>query len=184
LIFLPQDYPIKAGNDEKDEFIEMPGIYETGDMIYRHRQTGFVMIVLFVIAFFICVDLFVLGIVFWFHLLSATMLGLIIVLMVLIPVPGVLFSALTITINQRCLDWYFAFGFWKKNLKIADISSCRIVKNPWYYGWGIRRIPGGWLYSVSGRKAVEIRLRDDGLLRLGSDEPDKLLAALKKAKVV
>jgi hypothetical protein len=153
-------------------------------MIYRHKQTGFVMIAFFVIVFFVFVDLLVLGIVFWFHMLSASMMGLVIVLMFLMAVLGGLFSTMTIIIDKGWLSWHFALGFWKRSAQLDQITSCKAVKIPWYYGWGIRRIPGGWLYRVSGRSGVEIRLENGSALHLGSDEPDKLLKALEKAKTM
>ena len=139
------------------------------------------MIVLFVIGFFVFVDLLVLGIVFWFDQLNTAVLLLTAALMLLMVVLGVLFSALTITLDPQHLQWQFAFGFWKRAIDLADIKTCKRVRNPWYYGWGIRRIPGGWLYGVSGFQAIEIELQDGKRLRLGSDEPGKLLAALEKA---
>jgi hypothetical protein len=52
------------------------------------------------------------------------------------------------------------------------------VRNPWYYGWGIRFISNGMVYNVSGFDAVEIALADGRRVRLGTDEPDAVIAAL------
>jgi len=153
-------------------------------MNYRHKQTGFVMIVLFVIAFFVFVDLLVLGIIFFFAALNAYGIALLILFMILMVISGVLFSSMTIRVNSEYLSWNFAFGFWKKSKKLADITSYRIVKNPWLYGWGIRRLPKGWLYNVSGLDAVEVQLQSGTLFRLGTDEPEKLIAALEGARAV
>ncbi len=151
-------------------------------MNYRHKQTGFVTIIIFGLAFFVVVDLLVLGIIFFNDLLSAYWMALVIVLMILIAAAGILFSSLTIMIDKARLSWHFAFGFWKKSVNLADIASCAIVRNRWFYGWGIRYTGRGWLYTVSGLNAVEIRLQDGRLFRLGTDEPEKLLAALEGAK--
>ncbi len=140
------------------------------------------MIVVFVIAFFVLVDLLVLGIVFWFHLLNAFILGLIIALMVLIVGLGALFSAMTITIDEKRISWNFAFGLLKRSLQLSQIASCRTLETPWYHGWGIGRIPGGRYYRISGGSGVEMQLEDGSALRLGSDEPGKLLSALQRAK--
>jgi hypothetical protein len=45
-------------------------------------------------------------------------------------------------------------------------------------GWGIRITTRGMLYNVSGRDAVEIRLDDGRRFRLGTDDPNGLVAAL------
>jgi hypothetical protein len=48
------------------------------------------------------------------------------------------------------------------------------VKNQWWWGWGIRLIPGGWLYNVSGLDAVELKMKNGRVYRIGTDEPRKL----------
>ncbi len=46
----------------------------------------------------------------------------------------------------------------------------------WYYGWGIRGWlwPKMWIYNVSGFDAVEIKLKNGKMYRIGTDEPKKL----------
>ena len=57
-----------------------------------------------------------------------------------------------------------------------EIVSAKIVKNHWYYGWGIRLVlwPRMWVYNVSGFDAVEIKLKNNKVYRIGTDEPKKL----------
>jgi hypothetical protein len=66
-------------------------------------------------------------------------------------------------------------------VQLADIASCAVVQNPWWYGWGIRLTPQGWLYNVAGRSAVEIRLKSGKRFRIGTDEPQQLCQALQQA---
>jgi len=54
------------------------------------------------------------------------------------------------------------------------------VKNPWYYGWGIRFTPHGWLYNVSGLHAVEIELKNGKKYRIGTDVPENLEKAIRE----
>jgi len=56
-----------------------------------------------------------------------------------------------------------------------------VVKNHWYYGWGIRLTPHGVLYNVSGFYAVELRLRTGKEFRIGTDVPQELDAAIRQA---
>ena len=49
------------------------------------------------------------------------------------------------------------------------------------YGWGIRYPFDGWLYNVSGLQAVELTVKGEGNLRIGTDEPETLVAALAEA---
>lgn len=84
---------------------------------------------------------------------------------------GYVFSSLTVQIKDSRLRSYFAGGVPARAVNLADIASVEVVKNPWYYGWGIKFTPRGWLYNVSGLNAVEIRLHDGDQFRLGTDEP-------------
>ena len=52
-------------------------------------------------------------------------------------------------------------------------------KNRWYNGWGIRLIPRGWIFNVSGFDAVEIQMKNGRRYRIGTDEPEALLAAIQ-----
>ena len=69
----------------------------------------------------------------------------------------------------------------KKSFRLEEIQDAQIVRNPWYYGWGARWIPRGWLYNVSGFDAVELQLKGHRRFRIGTDEPEQLLAAVREA---
>ena len=87
---------------------------------------------------------------------------------------------LRIRISDSEIMWGFGIGFPRKKLNLADITSIEKVTNKWWYGWGIRKIiTGGWLYSVYGLQAVEIKTANGKSVRLGTDEPKKLYRVLK-----
>lgn len=90
-----------------------------------------------------------------------------------------LFHALTVTVDANELVAKFGIGLIRFQYITTDIESVEQVRNPWYYGWGIKKYPGGWLYNVAGLDAVEITLRDGRRRRIGSDEPDALLKAIE-----
>jgi hypothetical protein len=94
---------------------------------------------------------------------------------------GTVFSSLTIEITDDELRARFGPGLTVKRVALAEIDSVQAVRNPWYYGWGIRFTPRGMLYNISGQDAVEVRMRSGKTFRLGTDEPDRLLAALEEA---
>ena len=75
----------------------------------------------------------------------------------------------------------FGPGLIHKRFKLNEIESCKVVKNHWYNGWGIRLIPHGILYNVSGFYAVEIKLRTGKQYRIGTDVPQELEVAIQKA---
>lgn len=95
-----------------------------------------------------------------------------------------IFSSLTIEIDEQFLFVRFGIGIIRKRFEMNEIESCEVIKNPWYYGWGIRRIPQGWLYRVSGPMAVKLKLKDGKVYRLGSDEPEKLSHAIESSLAV
>lgn len=93
----------------------------------------------------------------------------------------VLFFSLSIRVSEDRINWHFGPRFWKKELLIADIASCNVVRNNVLMGWGIRMLSDGWMYNVSGLLAVEIRLKSGSAIRLGSDEPNYLKEAIDGA---
>ena len=98
-------------------------------------------------------------------------------------VSAVLFASLTIEIGDGRLRWRFGPGWIRKSVAIADIEHVQAVRNSWIYGWGIHLTPQGWLYNVSGLDAVQVRLKNGKQFRLGTAEPDRLVAALVEAGV-
>ena len=140
---------------------------------YRCRQRATVMLIAVVLA--------MLGLAISFHLAGTPSLLLWPALALLLAV-AFLFSTMTVSIANDTLHWHFGPGFWKKSLPLADIASAHTVRNKWWYGWGIRYTPHGWLYNVSGLAAVEIGLTNGKTLRIGTDEPDRLREAILAAQ--
>jgi hypothetical protein len=101
-----------------------------------------------------------------------------VVLIVLVAV-AIIFSSLTVGVDGNELRWHFGPGLWTYRLALDDIDQVAIVRNHWWYGWGIRMGPGFRLYNVSGLDAVELRLRSGETRRIGTDDPQGLAAALK-----
>jgi len=91
-----------------------------------------------------------------------------------------LFPSLTIEIDKTKLTIRFGFGIISKDFNLKDIKSCRVVKNPWYYGWRISLTPHGWLYNISGLYSVEILMKNSKRYRLGTDEPERLEYTIKQ----
>ncbi len=90
-----------------------------------------------------------------------------------------IFRAMTIEVDSTTLRWWFGGRLWTHSVAINEIEAVVSVQTRFWHGWGIHRVSGGWLYNVSGRSAVEIRLRGGKLLRLGTDEPERLLNAIR-----
>ena len=94
----------------------------------------------------------------------------------LIPV----FGWLTVLVDEEAVTTKFGVGLIRKKIKLKDIQGATRVRNKWYYGWGMRMGPSGWIYNVSGLDAVEIELKGGGRFRIGTDEPEELLRALRQ----
>lgn len=90
----------------------------------------------------------------------------------------VLFSSLTISVDDYEVRWYFGPFFWRKSLSLADVKSVKPIRTPWYAGLGIRLLSTGWLYNVSGLSAVEMLLKDGTTVSLGTADPQGLCEAI------
>ncbi len=90
------------------------------------------------------------------------------------------FSSLTIAIEGGELRWHFGPGVWRKRLALSEIASMEVTRTRFYEGWGIRWTRRGWLYNVAGLDAVIVHRKDGKAILLGSDEPQRLVAALRR----
>jgi hypothetical protein len=90
------------------------------------------------------------------------------------------FYKLTIKIDTEKLRATLGLGFIRKEVRVADIAACEPIRIRWWYGWGIHFTPYGLLYNVSGWDAVAIRLRNGRLFALGTDDPQGLVAAIRR----
>ena len=93
-----------------------------------------------------------------------------------------IFSSLTVTVDGDKLEVRFGPGFIRLSFLLSDIAAHRVVINPWYYGWGIKLIPGGWLYNVSGFRAVELQMANGKRYRIGTDDAEGLAQAIEEAR--
>ena len=91
-----------------------------------------------------------------------------------------LFGSLTVKVKDGFLIWYFGVGFWKKKVDLTCINTVEKVRNKGWWGWGIRYYGAGWLYNVSGLRAVEVALDSGERFRVGTDEPESLLKSLQR----
>lgn len=92
------------------------------------------------------------------------------------------FSEFNITVDSDHLEWSFRGGFWHKRVALTDIEHAKAVRNRWWYGWGIHLTPRGWLYNVHGLSAVEIVTRNGHRFRIGTEEPEELVAEIEQRR--
>ena len=101
---------------------------------------------------------------------------------VLLVIVGLIAARLTVVVDARSVSTWFGWGWPRRTIALADIVSAERVSNSWWYGWGVRWVPGGWMFNNAGNGAVELRLESGSVFRIGTDEPDALLAAIEAAR--
>jgi len=138
---------------------------------YRNTQIGYIIDIGLTLA------VFAMGLTM--ALSSFTWTTFIVLLVVLACLP--LFGALTVLIVDQALEIRFGVGLIRKRFALKDVEAVREVENPWAFGWGIRLTPHGWLYNISGTRAVEIQIRSGKKYRIGTNEPEALMGALREA---
>jgi hypothetical protein len=132
---------------------------------YRHSQPGYLSIVISFILITVGVIMYICG-------LPPGMLLGVIALVVL-----VFTYKLTVEIKDGFLKFWFGPGLFWKTISLEQIAYCEPFKGV-FSGWGIRYICNGWLYNVSGMKAVTIVLKSGKRMHIGTDEPVQLIEAI------
>ncbi len=149
---------------------------------YKHTQKGYLMIVLFILVFVLFA---------WMQITARAEAPsvdsgtnfLVTSVMFIILFTLASFVTLTVSIKDNFIKLKFGFGIFRKQFLLSDIVSATQVRNPWYCGWGIRLSvsPYMWIYNVSGFDAVEIKMKNGKVYRIGTDEPEKLESAIKQS---
>jgi hypothetical protein len=135
---------------------------------YRHTQFGWVTI-----------GSIAAGLVFVIPLVAVPGApGGVALLAAILVLAGLAFSTLTVEVDASEIRVRFTGGLLRKRVALDELRDRRVVRNPWFYGWGIHKIPGGWIWNVSGLDAVELLLADGRVLRIGTDEPEALSRAI------
>jgi hypothetical protein len=139
---------------------------------YRHRQFGTLL--------FWAVGLAAALLAFLLYYLGPNPVGVAVLILLLLCLA--LFWTLTVEVNETRILLRFGAGLIRKTFPLAAIRRASAVRNEWYYGWGIRMLPKGWLYNVSGLDAIELEMINGRIDRIGTDQPAELLAAIEEAR--
>lgn len=92
-----------------------------------------------------------------------------------------LFFGMTTKVDKERLFISYGIGLIRKKIDLDQIQHVTIVKNPWYYGWGIRLIPHGMLYNIGGSGGIELKLKETAsVIRIGSADPIRLKEEIQK----
>jgi len=118
--------------------------------LYRHTQIGYAVLVLLGTGAAVLLLLMLTGGV------TAIEAGICAVLLLAL----LLFGTLTVEISDEEFSFRFDVGLIRKMIPLSQIEGCVRTSYPWYYGWGIRYTPQGWLFNVSGGTAVSLTLKN------------------------
>jgi len=144
------------------------------DVEYRHTQFGALTIIILLV-----VGLLIAPII-WSMIDEGSLL-VAIVTVALFLLTLALFYALTVQISDGKLKFYFGMGLISKTYSLNEIKSTKEVKDPWYYLWGIKSIPGGWLYAIAPGDALEIVFKNGKIVHLGTNQSKELKKAIDAA---
>ena len=143
---------------------------------YKETQQGGV-IGLSLIIFIVIV---VLGFIIKGEIEEVSDLGFYVVVLSLLIVFA-LFSKLRTLIEDDKISLKFGIGIFKRKIPISSISSVEVVRNKWYYGWGIRFYGKGWMWNYKGLDAVELHFKNKkGTFRIGSGKAEELKNTLDR----
>ncbi len=150
---------------------------DTQGATYRHSQSTVVPVIVFLVlaAILLVPNLFN----------GAPVDAVLIIIAMLILVGFVLlgFNRLTVEVAGDEVRVVFRWGWPRRVIDLGTVHRVDVVRNKWWYGFGIRITPHGWLYNVWGLDAVQLNYRDGKAFRIGTDEPEALAEALR-ARIV
>ena len=95
---------------------------------------------------------------------------------------ALLFYGLRITVDDRAVRLRYGIGLIRFTIPLTDIAQTNLVRSRWYYGIGIRLIPGGMLYNAHSLNAVELKIKDKKrVIWIGTPEQEALKQAIDRA---
>jgi hypothetical protein len=144
-------------------------------MRYEHTQIGYLIIfVLFAATVFVAIT----------GIAAPSDRGILVtdgIIELILLICAIVFSRLTIKIDEETLLACFGIGLICKRVPLSEIVRCESIRIRWWYGWGIHLTPYGWLYNVSGLDAVAITLRDGRKFALGTNDPNGFTSAVRRS---
>lgn len=107
--------------------------------VYQHTQVGHAIMIVVGIA---------LGVLL--YLTALTLRPVLFAVTRMVGLALVLFSTLTVIARDHSVEMPFGPDLIRRHIPRDRIREVHAVRTPWWYGWGIRLTPSGWLGNVSG----------------------------------
>lgn len=120
---------------------------------------------------------------FWFLLggMSPAIPWVTALVIALVVLVGVALGSLTVTVTDTTIVVAFGAGWVHRTIPLSIVRGAAPVRNSFWWGWGIRWTPYGWMWNVSGFDAVEITYASGKKFRIGTNQPMELTAAINAA---
>jgi len=105
------------------------------------------------------------------------------------PIVGLLMLALATSFHHLVVKdqgdmLLIGFGpvsLFRRTVRYADVMSVEVGRTTILDGWGIHlSLKGGWVWNIWGRDCVVLRLKNSGILRIGTDDSANLVHFLVK----
>ncbi len=142
------------------------------DAVYKHTQVGYTS--LFLTLPFVVAAIAVL----FFGNQDPVIIAAFSFMAVLCGLIALFQYGLTIKVDETHVRWHFGLGAFGNKIPLEKILDVEVVENTKAMGYGMRVTDKGTLYSVSGHRAVELRIKTswkkDKFILLGTDEPEVL----------
>ncbi|QDU65243.1 hypothetical protein [Engelhardtia mirabilis] len=142
---------------------------------YESKSTGWW---LFGIAGFLVVLGLVLAVIFAIGARPEALIGVALVALGLLVAN---FGVLTVRVTGAVVSWHFGRGPIGWTVPLERVVGVEARRSPWYWGWGIRWTTHGWLWRAHGLDAVWIELDSGRSVGVGTQDPDGLVRALRRA---
>ncbi len=142
---------------------------------YKEQQTGWLMVVPAALMFLLLTWLYT----FQLGDRPISTGSYLVAIGVLVLIVALMYRMQT-EVTEASVSVQFGVGLIKRVIPVDSIQSVKVVTNAWYYGWGIRYIPGGRLYNISGTKGIELQLKTGRVARIGSADPVGLARAVEE----
>ena len=139
--------------------------------LYGNTQFGAVVVAALAIGLVLC--LLIAASTGWPWPLTIALVGLALLLF--------LFRSLTTVVTSEHLRVFYGPGLISRTIPRRDIVGSRVGRSGPLYGWGIRYWPGrGWMWNISGFDVVVLDLPGGRQFRVGTDDPEGLVDALRR----
>lgn len=90
------------------------------------------------------------------------------------------FARFRIELDAHTLRWHFGLLGWPSwQVAMAEIVGVEPARASWLEGAGSRRTRDGMLYRAIADTTVRLTLRDGRRIRLGTNEPQRLIAFIE-----